>query len=54
MLPHVTQTISEKPVDPQVLQEALNTYYGMMGWDLETGVPTRAKLEELDIAWAGG
>jgi len=22
----------------------------MMGWD-ENGVPTRAKLEELDVAW---
>lgn len=51
--PHVTQTINEKPVDPQVLQEAVSLFYGMMGWDTETGVPTRAKLEELDIAWAG-
>jgi len=23
----------------------------MMGWDPETGKPTLAKLQELDIAW---
>ncbi|MFB0501682.1 MAG: aldehyde ferredoxin oxidoreductase C-terminal domain-containing protein [Candidatus Bathyarchaeia archaeon] len=26
-------------------------YYDMMGWN-EQGVPTRTKLEELNIAWA--
>ncbi|RJS87937.1 hypothetical protein CW705_09760 [Candidatus Bathyarchaeota archaeon] len=26
-------------------------YYRMMGWDEETGVPTRGKLEELGIGW---
>jgi aldehyde:ferredoxin oxidoreductase len=25
----------------------------MMGWD-EAGVPTRGKLEELDIGWVAG
>jgi aldehyde:ferredoxin oxidoreductase len=40
-------------VTPEELQEALTTYYGMMGWDPETGMPTRAKLQELDIEWAG-
>ena len=29
---------------------ALSTYYAMCGWDAE-GRPTRAKLEELGIAW---
>jgi aldehyde:ferredoxin oxidoreductase len=29
---------------------ALSTYYAMCGWDSE-GRPTRAKLEELGIAW---
>jgi hypothetical protein len=24
----------------------------MMGWDVETGVPTVEKLQELDIGWA--
>jgi aldehyde:ferredoxin oxidoreductase len=40
-------------VTPEALQDALTTYYGMMGWDPETGMPTRAKLQELDIEWAG-
>lgn len=31
-------------------QQAIATYYQMMGWD-DDGVPTRAKLEELDIGW---
>ncbi len=49
--PHKSGTVNEKPVDPEVLQEAITTFYGMMGWDPQTGVPTRAKLQELDIAW---
>lgn len=32
------------------LDRALSLYYQMMGWD-EQGVPTRAKLEELDVGW---
>ena len=33
------------------LSEAVGTYYEMLGWDRETGVPRRAKLQELDIEW---
>jgi aldehyde:ferredoxin oxidoreductase len=33
------------------LSEAVSLYYDMMGWDIETGVPRRAKLQELDIEW---
>ena len=51
-VPHVSRTLNEKPVDPKVLDEMLSTYYGMMGWDPQTGEPTEAKLHELDIAWA--
>ncbi len=29
----------------------LSVYYGMMGWDPQTGEPTAAKLHELDIGW---
>jgi len=42
--------LSSVSLDPSVLKSALELYYGMMGWD-ENGVPTRAKLEELDIGW---
>jgi len=33
------------------LDEAMSMYYSMMGWDKETGVPTRGGLQELDINW---
>ncbi len=45
-------SVNEKPVDPEVLDEHVGIFYGMMGWDPDTGVPTRAKLQELDIEWA--
>jgi aldehyde:ferredoxin oxidoreductase len=32
-------------------QQSLETYYKMSGWDVETGQPTRTKLEALGIAW---
>ncbi len=38
-------------LDPKTLEEARLTYYAMAGWD-EKGVPTPAKLQELDLAWA--
>jgi aldehyde:ferredoxin oxidoreductase len=49
---HVSGTVNEKPVTPEVLDEAITLFYGMMGWDPQTGVPTNGKLHELDIAWA--
>lgn len=49
---HVSKTINEKPVTPEVLDKALTTYYGLMGWDPQTGVPTTARLWDLDVAWA--
>jgi aldehyde:ferredoxin oxidoreductase len=38
-------------VGEERLAEAISVYYDMMGWDRETGVPTRGKLQELDIEW---
>ena len=32
------------------LDKMLDEYYTERGWDVETGVPTRAKLEELGLA----
>jgi len=52
--PHLSKSLNEKPIKPEVLQEAVNTFYGMMGWDMETGIPTDAKLKELDIDWVKG
>lgn len=33
------------------LEDAKSIYYEMMGWDKETGVPTRGRLQELGIEW---
>jgi aldehyde:ferredoxin oxidoreductase len=40
-----------KPLDAEALQEAVQLYYQMMGWEPQTGRPTRARLEELGIGW---
>jgi len=48
----VSGRVNEEPIDPEVLEEAKETFYAMMGWDPESGVPTLAKLQELDIEWA--
>lgn len=41
----VTRTMGSKNL------KAMETYYEMMGWDPETGVPGRGKLAELDLDW---
>jgi len=33
------------------IETAKDTYYEMAGWDVESGTPTRAILEELDLGW---
>lgn len=38
-------------VSEEEVERALDTYYGIAGWDVAKGVPTRAKLEELAIGW---
>ena len=32
--------------------QALTELYRLKGWDQETGIPTRQRLEELQIGWA--
>ena len=49
--PKTNGALSSTAVDPEKLENAKTAYYHMMGWD-DQGVPTRTKLEELDIAWA--
>ena len=44
--------LAEGGIDPDGLKQAMSLYYGMMGWDPETGVPTAAKLHELSVGWA--
>jgi aldehyde:ferredoxin oxidoreductase len=50
--PTTSGALAEGGIDPEELDEAVHTYYGMMGWDVESGVPTVEKLQELDIGWA--
>ena len=47
---HTSGALSNTSVDPVKLEKGRKLYYEMMGWD-ENGVPTDAKLEELDIGW---
>ena len=39
-------------INKEEFQQAIETYYGMMGWDPDTGIPTPAKLHELGLSWA--
>jgi aldehyde:ferredoxin oxidoreductase len=38
-------------VTDEELEQAKDWYYELAGWDLTTGVPTRAKLVELELEW---
>jgi aldehyde:ferredoxin oxidoreductase len=38
-------------VTNEEIEQAKDWYYAMAGWDVPTGTPTRAKLEELEIGW---
>ncbi len=44
--------LKDTAIDPQAMSNAIHNFYESMGWDRETGVPTRAKLEDLGVAWA--
>ena len=44
--------VTAEPLDEAAFEKAKQTYYEIMGWERETGVPERKTLEELDIAWA--
>ena len=38
-------------LNEEELEKAKDTYYAEAGWDVATGVPTREKLEELELDW---
>jgi aldehyde:ferredoxin oxidoreductase len=44
-------TLKGKKIDKEQFSKAIETYYEMMGWDPETGIPKKAKLAELDLDW---
>ena len=49
--PHNVGALAKTAVDSEQLFRARRIYYKMMGWNEETGAPTREKLEELDVRW---
>jgi len=38
-------------LDREAMQQALQTYYRVSGWDPEQAAPTPEKLHELDLGW---
>ncbi|MGQ9646912.1 MAG: aldehyde ferredoxin oxidoreductase family protein [Thermodesulfobacteriota bacterium] len=44
-------TLKGKKIDKEQFSKAVETYYEMMGWDPESGIPKKEKLAELDIDW---
>jgi aldehyde:ferredoxin oxidoreductase len=38
-------------LDEAELEQAKDWYYAMSGWDVDTGILTREKLEELELGW---
>ena len=48
--PLETGSLTGEKLDRGQFEKALDYYYEMMGWDVETGVPREAKLHHLNIA----
>jgi aldehyde:ferredoxin oxidoreductase len=51
--PFTSGPLNGVSLDKGELDRAIDTYYSMVGWD-KNGVPTLAKLQELDIEWVAG
>jgi aldehyde:ferredoxin oxidoreductase len=47
--PPINGALKNQAVQADQLREAIRLYYGMMGWDPETGIPTEGKLRELGL-----
>ena len=52
--PTIGGALANAGIDREALQAAIHTYYGMMGWGRDTGVPLADKLHELGVSWAVG
>ncbi|MFX1419837.1 MAG: aldehyde ferredoxin oxidoreductase family protein [Promethearchaeota archaeon] len=48
--PHTSGVLAETALNSEEFESAIHIYYEMMGWN-EDGIPTKVKLEELDIGW---
>ena len=49
--PRPRGALTDQALDEEDLTNAIRTFYSMMGWDHETGVPTVERLAELGIGW---
>ncbi len=49
--PTTSGALSNTAINIDKFENARSIYYKMMGWD-DNGIPTKSKLEELDIEWA--
>ena len=49
--PTIGGALADGGIDREELREAVHTYYGMMGWDRETGLPTADTLQDLGVGW---
>jgi aldehyde:ferredoxin oxidoreductase len=38
-------------MDRDEFESALDTYFELCGWDVDTGIPTHSKLDELELGW---
>ncbi|MCP4142457.1 MAG: aldehyde ferredoxin oxidoreductase family protein [Chloroflexi bacterium] len=38
-------------IEKEEFESAMDAYFGFCEWDVETGTPSRAKLDELDLSW---
>jgi aldehyde:ferredoxin oxidoreductase len=38
-------------LDKTEVEAAIDKYFEYCGWDVATGIPTKEKLEELDLGW---
>jgi len=52
-IPFASGPLKEVNINKGELDQAINTYYAMVGWD-KNGAPTSAKLQELGIEWLAG
>ena len=48
--PLETGSLTGTKLDQEQFERALDFYYEMMGWDVKTGIPGKAKLHHLNIA----
>jgi aldehyde:ferredoxin oxidoreductase len=48
---HISGSVTEEPVTMEELEAGITLFYEMMGWDPETGTPTKSKLAELELSW---